>query len=198
MAGMSGKVEDARTWAMRLVEIDPMTPFYKGLPGAAAWMRGDYENARALYAADEAAILTNPILRLVYAQILVASSHRDEGDRMFAQLASDMPDNPFGQLAVVYRAALNGDADAVARGLTPALVAALENDPQYCWFMGQCRALVNDIDGASQCIEAAVARGFINHPMLARLDPFLENLRTHARYQALMDDVERQWHALEL
>jgi non-specific serine/threonine protein kinase len=198
LAGLTGKIPLAEAWAERLVELDPVTPFYQMLPGTAAWMRGDFEAARLEYEAHESALFENPIFRLVYGQILMATDRPAEAHAMLDDLRRALPDNSFARLAVVYRHAFNKERDAMATALTPDLVSALEGDPQYCWFLAQCHALVGDVDAGIRWTEAAVTRGFINYPMLARLDPFLASLRDDPRYEALMEDVEHRWQSLDL
>ena len=177
VAGLSGKLALAETWAARLVEVDPMTPFHQLMPGTMAWLRGDYERAWALWSARLAAVMENPLMRLCYGHVAVITGRPSEGHRILEELALAVPDNPFGQLAVVYQRALAGDRQQVLARLTPELIGALEGDPQYCWFLGQCHALVGEIDGGLRWIEAAISRGFINHDLLAQKDPFLANLR---------------------
>ena len=109
-----------------------------------------------------------------------------------------MPDNPFGQLAVVYQHALAGERDQVLARLTPELIGLLESDPQYCWFLGQCHALVGEVDAGLRWIEAAIAHGFINYDLLARLDPFLASLRNDPRFSALLADVRQRSDAIAL
>ena len=46
-------------------------------------------------------------------------------------------------------------------------------------------------------IEVAIERGFINHPFLARWDPFLEGLRNEPRFVALMEVVRKRWMRFE-
>ena len=58
-------------------------------------------------------------------------------------------------------------------------------------------ALVGRRDDALRWLREAVERGFINHPFLARLDPFLESIRGDAEYKALMQQVQRRWQAFE-
>ena len=198
VAGLSGKMSLAEAWAARLVEVDPVTPFYQLMPGTIAWMRGDYERAWALWSARQAAVLDNPLMRLCYGHTAVNTGRASEGHRILADLAQAVPDNPFGQLAVVYQRALAGDREQALAGLTPELIGALEGDPQYCWFLGQCHALIGDVDGGLRWIEAAIARGFINHDLLAQKDPFLARLRTDPRYDALMEHVRQQADALPL
>jgi eukaryotic-like serine/threonine-protein kinase len=196
-AAMSGKMTFANAWAARLVEVDPVTPFHQLMPGTMAWMQGDYARAWELWSERHAAILENPLMRLVYGHVAVITGRVEEGDRILGELARSSPDSPFGQLASVYRHAFDGDREQFAVALTPALVATLEGDLQYCWFLGQCHALVGDVDGGIRWIEAAAARGFINHDLLARLDPFLAHLRTDPRFETLMQKVASLSDALD-
>jgi non-specific serine/threonine protein kinase len=198
VAGMSGKMSLAEAWAARLVGVDPVTPFFQLMPGAMAWMKGDYEKAWALWSERHAAVLENPLMRLVYGHVAIMTGRITEGNRILDELAHAVPDNPFGQLAPVYQHAFKGDRDAVLAGLTSSLVEALEGDPQYCWFLAQCHALVHDVDAGLRWVEAAVARGFINHDLLARRDPFLANLRGDPRFDVLMRDVRRRMDAIAI
>jgi non-specific serine/threonine protein kinase len=199
-AALSGQMRLGEAWAARLVEIDPVTPFFQTMPGAMAWFAGDYEKSSRLWSARYPAILENPLMRFVYGQSLVASGRVDDGHRILDELARAAPDNPFGQLAAVFRQALEGarKKNEMAAVLTPALVASLEGDPQYCWFLAQCYALVNDVDAGLRWLEAAVARGFINHDLLSHRDPFLASLRGDPRFGALMADVDRRMRVLEI
>lgn len=197
VAAASGQLSLARAWASRLVEVDPVTPFYQLMPASVDWFSGDYETAAAGYAERYTAVVETPLMRFVYGQTLVAAGRRDDGLRELADLARTMPDNPFGQLAAAFSHALAGERNEVAARLTPALVAALEGDPQYCWFLAQCCALAGDVDGGIKWARTAVSRGFFNHPLLATRDPFLENLRTDPRYAAVLADAEQGMRALE-
>jgi len=196
VGGFSGKMAVAEAWAARLVEVDPVTPFCQLMPGAMAWLRGDYERTWALWSARHAAVQENPLMRLCYGHVAVMTGRTAEGHRILEELAQAVPDNPFGQLAVVYQRALAGDREQVRALLTPPLISALEGDPQYCWFLAHCHALVGDIDSGLRWLEAAIARGFINHDLLARLDPFLATLRGDARFAALMEQVRQRADAL--
>lgn len=196
VAGVSGQMALAEAWANRLVAVDPVTPFYQLMPGTMTWLAGDYERAWALWSERRAAVMENPLMRLVYGHLAVLTGRTDEGRRILADLARAEPGNPFGQLAVIYQAAFDGDAARALAGLTPELIAMLESDPQYCWFIAQCHALAGDVAGGIRWIETAVSRGFINHDVLARLDPFLANLHGDARYKSLMRDVKQKADAI--
>jgi non-specific serine/threonine protein kinase len=196
VAGVSGQMALADAWADRLVAVDPVTPFYQLVPGTMRWLSGDYERAWALWSERPGAVMENPLMRLVYGHLAVVTGRTDEGRRILEDLARAEPANPFGQLAVIYQAAFDGDAARALSGLTPDLIATLESDPQYCWFIAQCHALAGDVDGGIRWTDVAVSRGFINHDVLARFDPFLANLRGDPRYESLMRDVKKKRDAI--
>lgn len=198
VAGLSGKMALADEWAGRLVDIDPVTPFFQLMPGTMAWLNGDYERAWAQWSERPAAVMENPLMRLVYGHLAVMTGRSPQGDRILDELVRALPDNPFGQLAAVYQSAFKGDRERVLAGLTPELIATLEGDAQYCWFVGQCHALVGDVDGGIRWVEAAVSRGFINLKLLARSDPFLANLRADPRFGMLMHVVKERADAIEM
>jgi hypothetical protein len=63
--------------------------------------------------------------------------------------------------------------------------------------LAQGYALAGAPERALHWLEIAVDRGFINHPFLARHDPFLESLRSHPRFQKLMGTVRDRWEMFE-
>ena len=197
VAALSGQMTLAHAWAARLVEVDPVTPFSQLMPASMAWLSGDYERAATEFAQRYTAVLETPLTRFIYGQILVAAGRPVDGLRELDALARAMPDNPFGQLAAAFRPALAGDREKVATLLSPSLLATLEGDPQYCWFLAQCYALAGEVDAGIRWVETAVSRGFFNHALLSTRDPFLENLRGDPRYPAVVADAERRMRALE-
>lgn len=47
-------------------------------------------------------------------------------------------------------------------------------------------------------LENSVNLGFINYPLLAKKDPFLENLRGEERFKKLMERVKYEWEHFEV
>jgi non-specific serine/threonine protein kinase len=198
LAAFSGKHALAEAWGHRLLELDPVTPLYQTLPSRMAFMRGNYDRALALLAPHQAAIRDHAGLRITYGHLLAATGRIDDAQQVLEELAKDLPDHPFGQLAAVYGHALRGSRAQVIAGLTPALVEVLRSDPLYCWFIAQCHALVDDVDGAIHWIEVAVARGFINHDLLATRALGVARLHDDPRYLALIADADRQQQSLRI
>ena len=57
-------------------------------------------------------------------------------------------------------------------------------------------SLVNEKEKAMLWLERAIEDGYMNYPRLAGKDPFLENIRNEARFQALLDRVKKRWESL--
>jgi hypothetical protein len=65
------------------------------------------------------------------------------------------------------------------------------------WFLAEGYALIGRRDDALRWLQESVERGFINYPVLATHDPFLESLRGDTGYEALMQQVQRRWQAFD-
>ena len=63
--------------------------------------------------------------------------------------------------------------------------------------LAECHALAGEEDEALRWLENAVSRGFINYPLISRLDPFLENVRGGERFEKLMKRVKYEWEHFE-
>jgi hypothetical protein len=63
--------------------------------------------------------------------------------------------------------------------------------------LAQGYALAGEPERALHWLAIAVDRGFINHPFLARHDPFFESLRSHAGFQRLMEAIRERWESFE-
>ena len=58
--------------------------------------------------------------------------------------------------------------------------------------------MVNEKDEALRWLEHAIDRGWINYPLLAEQDPFLENVRGEERFKKLMDRIKPEWERFEV
>ena len=134
----------------------------------------------------------------VAATVLIWSERFDEAREMLAVLRSMAPSSPLAQFNPFILHALAGRKARAVAALTPQLVAAAESYEVTSWQMGAFHAMVDARDEAVTWVERAVHRGFLNYPMLAEYDPFLKKLRGEPRFTRLLDQVKREWEALEL
>jgi non-specific serine/threonine protein kinase len=94
--------------------------------------------------------------------------------------------------------ALQGHKAGALAAVTPQLAAFAESFESHCWHMAAYCAMINAREQALAWLERAVRRGFINYPMLAEHDPFLQRLRGDAAFERLLERVKREWETLEL
>jgi non-specific serine/threonine protein kinase len=160
-------------------------------------MDGDFKGAIDAFAPHYAGNLDNPGVRLAYGQTLALCGRVGEALRIFDALTSELPDSPFAQLGQFYACALRGDRERARCSVTPAVEEILGADPQYSWFLAQCYALVDDRDRAIEWLGHAAKLGFINYPLLAERDPFLEPLRSEPAFKTLIEDIRQRWEAFD-
>ena len=195
---VSGKPDVAGPLVTRLLEIDPLTPLYRVLPGVLASMKGDLDEASELLSKSYTQNLENPGVRLLYGQALVMSGKNDDAFAVFDALLYDMPESPFARLGAFYAFALRGDREQARDAVSEETKAALSSDPQYSWMLAQCYALIEDHDDAIDWLCHAVDRGFVNHLLLSEKDPLLANLRNEPEFIELMAEVETRWKNLDI
>jgi non-specific serine/threonine protein kinase len=193
--GNTGKAAAARPWAERLKALDPLTPLFQVLPAVLATMDGRFGEAIELFTPHYAANLDNPGVRLAYGQTLALGGRVNDALPIFDALSRDLPESPFAHVGQFYACALRGERDAAKRSITPEVEEILGADPQYSWFLAQCYALVDDRPHALGWLDRATTLGFINYPLLAHRDPFLESLRGEPAFQALIADVKQKWES---
>jgi TolB-like protein/Tfp pilus assembly protein PilF len=129
---------------------------------------------------------------------LVLGGRRSEAIAIFDEVASALGDSPYGSLSAFLARALQGDADRAVAHVTPLLEKSAHWVEYLAWFLANGYALIGRRDDALHWLRETIALGFINYPVLARLDPSLESLRSDTEYKALMEQVERRWRAFEL
>jgi len=195
---VSGKPDVATPWVARLLEIDPLTPLYRVLPGVVASMKGNFDEASELLSKSYIVNLENPGVRLLYGQALVMSGKIDDASAVFDALLYDMPESPFAHVGGFYRLALRGDRERAQDAVSEETEAPPATDLQYSWMIAQCYALIEDKDRAIHWLQTAVDRGFVNYPLLSEKDPLLANLRTEPAFSELMADVETRWKNLDI
>lgn len=193
VCGLSGKAHAAMPLARRILDIDPLTPVYRFIPGLLSLMGGEF--ADALPSFDDAIKLdpTNAMLLWCRGQILALLRRNDEAVAQFKAISDMHPGHFFSQLGSVMQAALLGDRDSLDRAVTTELSHITECDPHYSWNFAQCYAVIGDTDRAVTWLEKAMSKGFINYPMISRWDPLLAPVRHTAAFDDIVDRAREQW-----
>ncbi|MFQ5652033.1 MAG: hypothetical protein ACE5IY_19040 [bacterium] len=82
--------------------------------------------------------------------------------------------------------------------MTPDFQETCQRDPTFGHHLAGIFSLLDEKDEALIWLEHAVNSGFINYPLLAERDPFLENIRGEERFQKLMVRVKVEWENFEV
>jgi non-specific serine/threonine protein kinase len=198
ICGLSGKAHAAMPIARHILEVDPLTPVYRFVPGLMSLMGGEFPDALPSF--DEAIKLDpdNAMLLWCRAQVLTLCRRDEEAIAQFDALRQGHPDHLFAQLGSLMQAALAHDVEAAARIATDDLKQIAACDPHYSWFMAECYGLLGDSAAGLQWLETAMDKGFINYPMISRWDPLLINVRQSRNFEAFASRVQAKWEAFEV
>lgn len=133
--------------------------------------------------------------RAIVSWWLAVVNMRDEAVAVFDDLGAAVPGTWPGSVSLFLGRSLRGDADGAVRHVTPQLEQAAYENEYLALFLADGYALIGHHEAALRWLRAAVERGFINYPFLAKHDPFLEPLRGHTGFEELMQQVQRRWQA---
>lgn len=198
LCGLSGKAHAAMPLARRIVEIDPLTPVYRFVPGLLSLMGGDF--ADAIPSFDEAIQRdpSNAMLLWCRGQALALCQRKDEAIAQFNEIAAAHAGHFFAQMSNLMQAALNDDRKAADRAATAELKEVAGCDPHYSWNLAECYALLGDTKNSVVWLETAFQKGFINYPMVSRWDPLLASVRHSPDFDHLIDRMHEKWEAFEV
>jgi len=192
-AYLAGRPAEGRAIAERLISIDPLTIRNRFPLGWACAAEGDWAGALAVF---EDMDRRDPGIRygrfhrmFPLARLGRAAEACALADETVAEDATDM----FAEAATIFRSALKGDREAVVARVDGARRDYYWNDPEFPHWIAGWLALVGENDRALTWLGRWVDRGAINHPLLARHDPFLRPLGSELRFQRLLDRIEPEW-----
>jgi eukaryotic-like serine/threonine-protein kinase len=198
ICALSGKAHAAMPLGKRILEIDPLTPAYRFVPGLLSVMAGEF--ADSIPAFDDAIRLdpTNSMLLFMRGHALALSGDIDDAIAQFQVMERHCGVHYFCQLGDVMTAALRGDTAAAEKLITPELEEITAGDPQYPWVLAECYSLLDQQNLALIWLRRAVDKGFLNYPMIGRWDPLLANVRRHPEFRTLLQHTRELWEKFEV
>ena len=183
-----GRPAAARPYARRAMELDPGNPLSHvamawvelcdGRPGEA------YDRVRAAVPTLEA-----PAFRIGAAAILVFAQREEEALALLAPIEPIEEYEFFSDWGFLMKVALRGRRERLPEAMKPSFVALAGMDPCLAYLTGSSLARLGLEEEALGWLERAVSRGFWNHALLARHDPFLQGLRGTPRFERLLRQV---------
>jgi non-specific serine/threonine protein kinase len=198
VCGISGKAHAAMPLARRILEIDPLTPVYRFVPGLLSLMAGEFADAVPSF--DEAIRLdpSNTMLLWLRGHVLALDGKTEEAIRQFRALERHGDDHYFCQLSAVMTAALCGDEAAALQRIDPGFEKITAADNHYSWALAECYSLLDKQELAISWLERAINKGFLNYPMIGRWDPLLVGVRRHPDFAILLHRLRQLWERFEV
>ena len=198
VCALSGKAHAAMPLARRILEIDPLTPVYRFVPGLLSLMAGEF--ADAIPSFDDAIRLDpgNPMLLFLRGQALALNGKTDEAIAQFEALERERGDHYFCQLGGILTAALSADTTPAEQRITPGFEEITAADPHYSWVLAECYSLLGKQELALVWLQKAVDKGFLNYPMIGRWDPMLAGVRSYAGFRDLLHRTRELWEKFEV
>ena len=194
---VSGRVAVARPLIDRLLAVDPLTPVCRCMPAYADLLEGDFAAAVAPYRQMFEMDPANPMARLFYLWVLMLDGRAAEAVAVGEGFPSEVRGTVPARIASFLLCALAGDRQGALAAVTPEIEAAAGATDVFSRFLAQGFALAGMPEPALRWLEVAVERGFVNHPFLARHDPFLRGLRGEPRFERLMEVARARWQRFE-
>ncbi|HVF40521.1 MAG TPA: protein kinase, partial [Gemmatimonadaceae bacterium] len=188
--GLVGRPSSGYALAIRLIDIDPLTPLHHLVPGFLDVLDGDPQRALPWLSKAHELEPHNPITSIAYGQALAMAGQTERAQLILEEVDTYVPDSFFARLARTFSQATRGDASLARASLTPDVLEQSRHDLQYSWTLAQCYTMMGQYDDATQWAENAVRQGFWNYPLLAERDPLLSGLRAHPRFLALMSTTK--------
>ncbi len=194
-----GCVTESRRFADDAVARDPLVFTTIWARAAVDLFAGRFEEAfeRLRGAADQLAP-GDPFAGWWLAQA-AAYAGREADALELAQQMAQMNAGSWSDWCAVLSFALSGDRDGVQALLTRTnLRETARTDEYYPVFLANCLTRVGDHAEALEWLQQAIQWGFTNHRFLARENRFLAPLRSHARFEALMNEARERERAFEV
>ena len=192
----AGQIEPQRQTAAMLTRIDPLTPVSWLCEMAVHFGTGRFRDAVA--SAQRMQKLLEPFsphwIHVAW-QALLPGGYEAEAREVLHQFHARVPDGIYRSLAGFLLAAIDRDADAASRCLTPAMETAAMWQEHLARIVAGAYARLGETDQALRWLQASTDRGMIHYPFLAEHDPLLEPIRSDPRFTELMAGVRRRWEA---
>jgi serine/threonine protein kinase/thioredoxin-like negative regulator of GroEL len=186
----AGMIDESVVATRRLVAIDPVAPLTLLMDAIKTWFIGGVAESMPAVHRAVAADPDNLLMRWTLAYGLTVVGDLDAAQREVDLMRRTMPEMPYGLQADALLRAERGDA-AGAR----ALVHGLDLSPfdQHLTFhFAEVHAVLGELDRALEVVALGMQKGFFPVPFIQTHCRFIEPLRSHPGFPAVLAEAERR------
>jgi serine/threonine protein kinase/Flp pilus assembly protein TadD len=193
-----GKTSAARLLMERLKRVDPLNVSLLTREGLILLFEGQFEPALDLFRKSFQSHPEEASVQFFYCLTLMLNNRPQEASSLVDGMVKASPNSlAFKSLLLLEYALLKNEKKAYEL-MTSDYYRWCKRDAYWSYRAAVVFALLDKRKEALDWLENAVDRGFINYPLLAQKDPFLENLRGEERFKKLMERVKKEWEEFEV
>jgi len=119
-------------------------------------------------------------------------------DQITQQASPDVMHKTFSEFLLFSKHAFEGKKTNALETLSENVKSYFWADPELPWLGAAIYSVMDEKDEALRWLEHAIDRGWINYPLFAEQDPFLENIRGEERFKKLMERIKPEWERFEV
>lgn len=175
------------------LDVDPLTPINHCMPGFVAVMEGRYADALPHYRRFLEMDPKNPFAVWTWNYVLLRNGRIDEAAGAVRKLNSEHAGSVLARLGTALFHGVSAEPEAAREAVTDELRAAARNSELLSRELTHCLALSGETEDALDWLENTVRIGNINYPFWSQHDTWVDPIRSTARFDSIMREVEREW-----
>ena len=193
LCALRGQNKRAEKLFNKCLDVDPLTPVNHSMPGFVAVMEGRYADALPHYRRFLEMDPKNPFAVWTWSYVLLRNGRLDEAAEAVRELSTDHAGSILAQLGTALFHGVCAEPEAVREAVTDELRAAARNTELLSRELTHCLALSGETEEALRWLENTVRIGNINYPFWSQHNTWVDSIRSHSRFDAIMRDVEQEW-----
>jgi TolB-like protein len=193
-----GKIDPGKLLINKCFIIDPINPWNDSIKGWNHFFDGKFDLAtNPLLAAYD--LTPDSFMNQFWKSLILFYNNRaDEAYDFICTSVEEPATNIWSQGTIFLKYVIKRDKDKLALLLTPDFVKVIQMDLQYSYHFATFYSYLGEKEKSLEFLENAINRGFINYPLLAEHDPYLENIRGEERFKRLIKRVKHAWEKFKV
>jgi len=193
-----GQFEAGRSLINRCVKVDPINPLNDAVSGWNYFFGGKFDMAlNPLLTAYN--LTPDSVMHQFWKSLILFYNDRaDEAYEFICTFVEETSTNIWSQATKCIKYVITREIDKLTTLMTPDFIKGIQMDLQYSYHFATFYSYLGEKEKSLEFLENAVNRGFINYPLIAEIDPFLENIRNEERFKKLMERVKYEWENFEV
>lgn len=178
------------------IELDPLTPLNRCMPGFVALLEGRWHDALEPYRVMREMDPDAPFTIACHGWALAYADRTPEAIATLDEVSERFPGTVFASWAGSLAAGLAGDREAALERISPAFESAARGSEMFARALTHCRALAGDVDGGLEALRSMVDLGMLNLPFLETHDRLAFPLRDDPRFHEILREARRRLEAV--